>query len=195
MVTPSQDIRMDSASKHSAAMSLAEQARLTVMIQRHLEIELRLGRSLESFNEQAGRILNESGIRGPGNTRIDEMQVEAETLQHLAREVRVAREALITRVQREFRSAARTLSEVIACLPEDRRAHLDRQRDQIRSIVVEAHGDFLQHQVALFYALDFHRKFLAGVLHSPEDAADATVYNVDGKSKQIPAGNLYRKSC
>ena len=172
--------------------------KLGVLVKRHLELESGIAEALEELNSEMSTLLNEACIYGPKKSDLDGLAPLVENLQQRYASSKKSRQTLSRRsginenATTSDESQAVTLKSMLEKIPKRESAPLDVTRNRIRRRLVEAQQTLTANQVALFYSMDFHRRYLLGVLQCDSDDSN---YQADGQAFKLPPEKLFGRNC
>lgn len=168
------------------------------LFRRHLELESATVDALESLNNRMASVLRDAGIAGPTLEALESLKPLVDTLQHRYRETSDSRRELTRRD--ELRSTLDAsegskdlrLKYLMARLPAANFAELNAERKRVNKQLAEAQQKLTANQVSLFYSMEFHRRYLMGVLNCEQDDPS---YQADGQATKVAPEKLFGRNC
>ena len=171
---------------------------LGALVKHHLEVESGIAEALEELNGEMSALLGGAGIYGPKKSDLDGLAPLVENLQQRYASSKKSRMALMRRLEVAQVEAPKndsqtpTLKAVLKVMPKSDSASLDATRKRIRHRLDQAQKMLTANQMALFYSMDFHRRYLMGVLQCDSDEAN---YQADGQAFKLPPEKLFGRNC
>ncbi|MEO1615044.1 MAG: hypothetical protein AAFV88_04290 [Planctomycetota bacterium] len=162
----------------------------------HLDIEQAVVNAVQEVNEAMAAVLKRSGIQGPSETDLLELEPHLNRLREQGAVTRRARQDLSEQFEcGEKADAMLTFSRLSRQLPATFRDRLEQRRAQVRAELADAQATLASNQVLVYYSMDFHRRYLMGVLESEEQATENASYSADGQAFSPQPETLFGRNC
>jgi hypothetical protein len=167
--------------------------KLIVLVERHLQFELRLLEQLDELNQMLKVTLEAAGSRGLTAEQTTQLNLTADNLSKQSDDLRGKRQATLAAINanRNASQPRQSIRQFIQTLDKASGSRLETLRGSILDRLVEVHATLLGNQAVMFYSYDFYRKMVAGLLKSD---SDETQYSLTGQSAGVKPGNLFRKA-
>lgn len=174
---------------------------VATLVQQHLDLEAEIVHTLEAINEGMSSILRDAGIYGPSADQLESLAPLLEQLQEQSDESKRSRRVLYGKVRRhedseDLESAgpesggleSLKLSDLLPDAPEEVRA----RKDALAKRLTDAGQQLTANQVVLFYSMEFHRRYLLGVLECDREESN---YQADGQAFKLPPEKIFGRNC
>ncbi|WP_436716096.1 flagellar export chaperone FlgN [Roseiconus lacunae] len=165
------------------------------MLEGHLALEERLAETLEELNQAMTTMLNKQGVRGPTPEVLDQVTPLIDRLRERSEQSRQSRERLLEQLPESEDSAkpqSQGLRQLIRQASDHQVESLDQRRIAVRDRIEQARHTLTANQAVIFYSMDFHRRYLMGVLQCTDDRQG---YQADGQSTKLPAEKIFGRNC
>lgn len=179
---------------------------VATLVQQHLDLEAEIVHTLEAINEGMSSILRDAGIYGPSADQLESLAPLLEQLQEQSDESKRSRRVLYGKVRRHEVSEdletagietaglesggleSLKLSDLLPDAPEEVRA----RKDALAKRLTDAGQQLTANQVVLFYSMEFHRRYLLGVLECDREESN---YQADGQAFKLPPEKIFGRNC
>jgi len=172
-----------------------ETENLGSIVEHHLELEAKIVETLEAINEGMSAILQDAGIYGPTTDALDALAPLLERLQNQSAESQQSRRTLYAKVRSLSAddaacepAVAITLQDILTDAPRD----VWQKKQALTQRLTEASQQLASNQVVLFYSMEFHRRYLLGVLECNRDESN---YQADGQTFKLAPEKLFGRNC
>ncbi|MCC9602949.1 hypothetical protein LOC67_20560 [Stieleria sp. JC731] len=165
------------------------------LLESHLELEERIADTLETLNEAMASMIDGTGVHGPSTDGLDRVAPLIEQLKERSELSRQSREQLLDGLADEVVGEQKRkigLRQLIRHASETKAAQLDERRKVVSDRIVEARHSLTATQAVIFYSMDFHRRYLMGVLQCGDDQQG---YQADGQSMKLPTEKIFGRNC
>lgn len=172
--------------------------RLGLLAQRHLDLESAIVEALDDLNSQMSALLTGAGVYGPRPSDMERLEPLVNVLQQRFASSKKSRLALAKQfglAENETASAEDSDAElrfILGTMPPRQSAALNEKREQVHNRLVNARQELTANQAVIFYSMEFHRRYLLGVLQCDTDESN---YQADGQAFKLPPEKLFGRSC
>ncbi|MEM0927642.1 MAG: hypothetical protein AAGJ83_16465 [Planctomycetota bacterium] len=181
----------------------------------HLDVEQSVVDAVCKINQAMADVLNRTGIKGPSEEELRALEPHLIVLRERSERSRQSRLRLSRRFpdlhiptesheQEEGSSSdavrakesqdGEIFSALSRQLPEQQRSRLDDRRKSLSEDLATAQATLASNQVLVYYSMDFHRRYLMGVLRNA-DQAELSSYSADGQSFAPQPETLFGRNC
>jgi hypothetical protein len=194
---------------------------LGTLLHQQLELEERLIQTLEGLNGRMAQLLDDSGLYGPSEQALETLEPLVAELRRCAAQSQAGRQRLAKLIPGEDAAGQATPGEARAgegqaeagrgvdrqragADPDPRISRwmrhapaadaerLQSHRTRLAQRLDAAQRQLTANQVAVFYATEFHRRYLAGVLQCEQGEGN---YQSDGQAFKFPPEKLIGRNC
>ncbi len=172
---------------------------LGAIVENQMEVEARIVETLEAINEGLSAILQQAGIYGPDVDALDALSPLLETLQNQSAESQKSRRVLYSKVRSlcgdspaDEQAKTQALIEALQTVQPAASEKLKRQKQRITQRLTDAAQQLTANQAVLFYSMEFHRRYLLGVLECENEQAN---YQADGQAFKLPPEKILGRNC
>lgn len=176
-----------------------ETSSLGALVENHMEVEAGIVQTLEAINEGLSAILQQGGLYGPDVQSLDALGPLLETLQNQSAESQKSRRVLYSKVRSlcgdspaDDPADTRVLIEALQTVQPEASEKLKQQKQRITQRLTDAAQQLTANQAVLFYSMEFHRRYLLGVL---ECESEQTNYQADGQVFKLPPEKILGRNC
>ena len=181
------------SAKVSRIDSSTQQAKAVVLIERHMERELRLAELLGNLNRLAAEMLGESGLGGSSEENLAVLKPLTDEFNEQVAKTDAARQRLMERLNAVANQPVTSIKEYIDTLAPQDRKRLHSVRRLVLSKASEAQTNLMQNQAVLYYLSDFYKKYLSGI---SQFGNETPKYRANGQSSsESNPGNILGKTC
>ena len=172
-----------------------ETENLGTIVEHHLDLEAKIVETLEAINDGMTAILQDAGLYGPPADALESLAPLLERLQNQSAESQQSRRMLYAKVRSlkagdsgDRPALATALKTILADAPHD----LQQKKRAITRRLSDASQQLTANQVVLFYSMEFHRRYLLGVLECDQEESN---YQADGQTFKLPPEKLFGRNC
>ncbi|MEM6468463.1 MAG: hypothetical protein AAF802_02755 [Planctomycetota bacterium] len=174
----------------------------------HLDVEQAVLEAVCNINDAMADVLSEKGIQGPSEEELRKLEPLLTELRQRSEQSLQSRTELFHRfdrlqentVQLSSQAEERTVSASLFArlsqrVPQETRGRLDQRRRSLSESLADAQATLASNQVLVYYSMDFHRRYLMGVLHNAENASENAAYSADGQAFSPQPETLFGRNC
>ncbi|OYP35230.1 hypothetical protein [Rhodopirellula sp. MGV] len=165
------------------------------MLESHLELEERLAETLEALNATMASMLEGKGIHGPTSDGLERVAPLLEQLKDRSEQSRLSRQQLLKSVSDELSDASPQnvgMRQLIQRASEDKTEQFDKRRKAVSDRLEHARHSLTATQAVIYYSMDFHRRYLMGILECTDDQSS---YQATGQSVKLPTEKIFGRNC
>lgn len=154
---------------------------------------MQLADLLADFSQALSKAVKSSGIRGPKEDSLQELEPLKAELTRASNSLRQSRQELIDAARKVIgREDIQNLKEIIAHMPDPDREVLENARRSALQRASLAQAELAGNHLCLVYAGEFYHRLTCEILD-----VDTAIkpYDVQGNSAQPPTGNIVRRAC
>ena len=185
-------------------MNPTQSSDISTLLRQQLDQESQVADAMEKLNSRMSALLSSSGIQGPSRNEIESLEplmqqlndsfsASRQSLEQLEK-LSESDESKSDNIRASAPSAKSTLSlrALISRLPEIEARGLQESRQRVQRKLVREQQRLAATQVAIFYSMDFHRRYLLGVLQCDKEDAN---YQANGQAFKLAPEQIIGRNC